>query len=44
MCGYLNLETVEKRNDVAAFVTGVKSIDYEYYFFCPKNWHKPRRL
>jgi len=27
MCGYLNLETAEKMNNVAAVVTGVKTID-----------------
>ncbi|MDR3307157.1 MAG: DUF1805 domain-containing protein [Endomicrobium sp.] len=27
MCGYLNLETAEKMNNVAAIVTGVKSVD-----------------
>ncbi|MDR3195315.1 MAG: YunC family protein [Endomicrobium sp.] len=28
MCGYLNLETAEKKmNNVAAIVTGVKSVD-----------------
>jgi uncharacterized protein YunC (DUF1805 family) len=27
MCGYLNLETAEKMNNVAAIVTGVKTVD-----------------
>jgi uncharacterized protein YunC (DUF1805 family) len=27
MCGYLNLETAEKMNNVAAIATGVKTID-----------------
>jgi uncharacterized protein YunC (DUF1805 family) len=27
MCGYLNLETAEKMNNVAAVVVGVKTID-----------------
>jgi uncharacterized protein YunC (DUF1805 family) len=27
MCGYLNLETAEKMNNVAAVVTGVKTVD-----------------
>ncbi|MDR3306750.1 MAG: DUF1805 domain-containing protein [Endomicrobium sp.] len=27
MCGYLNLETAEKMNNIAAIATGVKAID-----------------
>ncbi len=27
MCGFLNLETAEKKGNIAAFVTGVKTID-----------------
>jgi uncharacterized protein YunC (DUF1805 family) len=27
MCGYLNLETAEKMNNIAAIATGVKTVD-----------------
>ena len=27
MCGYLNINTAQKRNDVACIVTGVKTIE-----------------
>ena len=28
MCGYLNINTAQKREDVACIVTGVKTIDF----------------